>query len=148
MKSQMTNSFRTQCWEKLFPLRSCHFSLLLGYLSDVPYCSAAGKPKNQPWHWINMTLTPVNYILASVSFPWFQLSTSVLLTVFTRCHFLALLRKKVQVAQSCPTLWPHGLHSPWNSLGQNTGEGSLSFLQGIFPTQGSIPGLLHCRGIL
>ena len=29
----------------------------------------------------------------------------------------------------------------WNSLGQNTGVGSLSFLQGIFPTQGWNPGL-------
>ena len=29
----------------------------------------------------------------------------------------------------------HGLYSPWNSLGQNTGVGSLSLLQGIFPTQ-------------
>ena len=26
--------------------------------------------------------------------------------------------------------------------------GSLSLLQGIFPTQGSNPGLLHCRQIL
>ena len=34
----------------------------------------------------------------------------------------------------------HGL-SPWNSPGQNTGVGSLSLLQGIFPTQGSNPGL-------
>ena len=31
---------------------------------------------------------------------------------------------------------------------QNTGIGSLSLLQGIFPTQGSNPGLLHCRWIL
>ena len=38
-----------------------------------------------------------------------------------------------------------GLHSPWNSPGQNTGAGSHSLLQGIFPTQGSNPGLLHCR---
>ena len=30
--------------------------------------------------------------------------------------------------------WPHGLYSPWNSQGQNTGVGSLSLLQGIFPT--------------
>ena len=43
---------------------------------------------------------------------------------------------------------PHGLYSPWNSLGQNTGVGSLSLLQGIFPTQGSNPGLPHCRWIL
>ena len=46
------------------------------------------------------------------------------------------------------SLRSHGLYSPWNSLGQNTGVGSLSLLQGIFPTQGSIPGLLHCRQIL
>ena len=41
-----------------------------------------------------------------------------------------------------------GLYSPWNSPGQNTGIGSLSLLQGIFPMQGSNPGLLHCRQIL
>ena len=43
------------------------------------------------------------------------------------------------------SLLPHGLYSQWNSLGQNTGVGSLSLLQGIFPTQGSNSGLLHCR---
>ena len=46
------------------------------------------------------------------------------------------------------SLWPHGLYSLWNSPGQNTGEGSLSFLQGIFPTQGLSPDLPHCRWIL
>ena len=35
------------------------------------------------------------------------------------------------------SLWSHGLYSPWNSPGQNTGVGSLSLLQGIFPIQGS-----------
>ena len=40
------------------------------------------------------------------------------------------------------------LYSPWNSPGQNTGVGSLSLLQGIFPTQESNPGLLNCRQIL
>ena len=45
------------------------------------------------------------------------------------------------------SLRPHGLYSPWNSLGQNTGVGSLSLLQGIFPTQGSNPGLPYCRWI-
>ena len=39
------------------------------------------------------------------------------------------------------SLRPHGLYSPWNSLGQNTGVGSLAFLQGIFPTQGLNSGL-------
>ena len=45
------------------------------------------------------------------------------------------------------SLRPHDLYSPWNSLGQNTGVGSLSLLQGTFPTQGLNPGLLHCRRI-
>ena len=45
------------------------------------------------------------------------------------------------------SFWPHGLYSPY-SPGQNTGVGNLSLLQVIFPTQGSNPGLLHCRQIL
>ena len=51
------------------------------------------------------------------------------------------------------SLQPHGLEParllcPWNSPGKNTGVGSHSLLQGIFPTQGLNPGLLHCRHIL
>ena len=47
------------------------------------------------------------------------------------------------------TSWqPCGLYSPWNSPGQNTGVGSLSLLQGIFPVQGLNPGFLQCRKIL
>ena len=44
-------------------------------------------------------------------------------------------------------LVPHGLYSPWNSPGQNNGLSSRSLLQGIFPSQGLNPGLLHCRQI-
>ena len=46
------------------------------------------------------------------------------------------------------SLGPHGLYSPWNSLGQNTEVGSLFLLQEIFPNQGLYPGLSHCRQIL
>ena len=51
------------------------------------------------------------------------------------------------------SLLPHGpkptrLLCPWNSPGQNTGVGSRSFLQVIFPTQGSNPSLLRCGWIL
>ena len=42
----------------------------------------------------------------------------------------------------------HGLYSSWKSPGQITGMSSLSLLQGIFPTQGLNPGLLHYRQIL
>ena len=56
---------------------------------------------------------------------------------------------KVQVTQVVSdSLRPHGLYSPWNSTGQNTEVGSLSLLQGIFPSQGSNPGLPHGRQTL
>ena len=42
----------------------------------------------------------------------------------------------------------HGLCSPWNSPGQNTGVGSCSPIQGIFPAQRANPGLPRCRWIL
>ena len=56
------------------------------------------------------------------------------------CIFPEFFRyqSEVKVAQSCPSFCnPMDLRSPWNSPGQNTGVGSLSLLQGIFPTQGS-----------
>ena len=40
------------------------------------------------------------------------------------------------------------LYSPWNAPGQNTGVGSLSLFQVIFPTQGSNTGLPQCGQIL
>ena len=61
---------------------------------------------------------------------------------FMFCLYSIINRLKVKVFDS---LWPHGPYSPWNSPGQDTGVGSLSLLQGIFPTQGSKPGLPHCR---
>ena len=50
-------------------------------------------------------------------------------------------------------LWPHGQQParvlcPWDSPGKNTGMGCHALFQGIFPTQGSNPGLPHCRWIL
>jgi len=42
----------------------------------------------------------------------------------------------------------HRILCPWSSPGQNSGVGNCSLLQGLFPTQGSNPGLLHCRRIL
>ena len=46
------------------------------------------------------------------------------------------------------SLGPHGPYGPGNSPGQNTGVGSFSLVQGIFQTQESNWGLLHCRQIL
>ena len=43
------------------------------------------------------------------------------------------------------SLQPDGLYNPWNSLGQNTGVGSVSLLQGISPSQGLTWHLLRCQ---
>ena len=66
----------------------------------------------------------------------------------TNVHLVKAMKVKVKVAQSCLTHWDPMDCSPWNSPGQNTGVGSLSLLQGIFPIQRSNPGLPHCRQIL
>ena len=57
---------------------------------------------------------------------------------------------KVKMSRSVMSdyLQPHGHYSQWNSPVQNTGVGSLSFLQEIFTTERSNPGVLHCRRIL
>ena len=53
------------------------------------------------------------------------------------------------VTQSCMTLSnPTRLLCPWDSHGKNTGVGCHALLQGIFLTQGSNPGLPHCKEIL
>ena len=68
------------------------------------------------------------------------------------CSWSPQKELKVKVAQSCLLLCSSTdctvLDSPWNAPGQNSRQGSLSLLQGIFPTQGLNPGLPHCRQIL
>ena len=80
----------------------------------------------------------VNYAFLSLS-----LSLSFLHTVCLLNH----MKVKLLVSDS---LWPHGLKptrffSQWDFPGKSTGVGCHFLLQGIFPTQGSNPGLPHCR---
>ena len=77
--------------------------------------------------------------------PWSDYSSAMQLE---ELHCLYCVKWSESRSVMSDSLWPHGLYSPWNSPGQNTGVGSLSLLQGIFPTQGSNPGLPHCRWIL
>ena len=62
-------------------------------------------------------------------------------------HEQALLFKSESESYSVmsDSLQPHGLYSPWNFPGHNTGVGSLSLLQGFFLTQESNWGLVRCR---
>ena len=59
-----------------------------------------------------------------------------------------LKKKKLKRKWKVKVVWSHGLYSPRNSPGQNTGVGSLCLLQKIFPTQGLKACLLHCRWVL
>ena len=87
--------------------------------------------------------------------PWLLLAYCVKCACVYQIQMLCINRKqvkgKVLVAPSCPTLCnPIGCSPPGSSGSsvKNTGVGSHSFLQGIFLTQGSNLGLLHCRQIL
>ena len=65
-------------------------------------------------------------------------------------HFVLMSESKICSVVS-DSLRPHGLYRilyTWNSPGQNTGVGSLSLLQAIFPTQGLNLGLPYCKWIL
>ena len=76
-----------------------------------------------------------------------QISTPSFLSRFL-CLAWQSIRQSESHSAASDSLRPQGPYSPWNSPGQNTGVGSNSILQGIFLTQGSNPGLLHCRWIL
>ena len=59
------------------------------------------------------------------------------------------MKLKVKISQSCPTLCNSMDYAAHGILqARILGMGSLSLLQGIFLTQGSNPGLPHCRQIL
>ena len=66
----------------------------------------------------------------------------------TREEYLVNLKSEGEnCSVASDSLRPHGLYSPWNSQGQNTGVGSLSLLQGIF-NPGIKPKSPHCGWIL
>ena len=72
---------------------------------------------------------------------------------YYRCLYMYVLYT-YSVIQLCSTLCdlkncsPPGSSVHGDSPGKNTGVGGPALLQGLFPTQGSNPGLPHCRQIL
>jgi len=101
-----------------------------------------------------MTLEPGTW-QSNTDLGLFPFSELHCMSLVNKLSFVAFLRKFKRMYKESESrsvmsdsLPPHGLYSPWNSPGQNTGAGSLSLLQGIFPTQGLNSGLLHCRWIL
>ena len=132
------------------------------WLCDPMNCSTPGLPIHHQLpqftqthvHWVGDAIQPP-HPLSSPSPPALNLSQHQGLFQWvgssyqvTKVLEFQLLHQSFQWVFRTNSLGPRGLFSSWNSLGQNTGVGSLSLLQGIFPTQGSNPGLPQCRWIL
>ena len=65
-------------------------------------------------------------------------------TGFLSCtHACSVASGMSDCVQPYGLLLPTRLLCPWDSPGKNTGVGCHALLQGIFPTQGSNPNLLH-----
>ena len=129
------------CWmrAKSFGSYSCHvFAILILVLSKCSFSVRKSLllAKLQEYYWIK----------------WNILNHKDFLIWKTEKHKPCISWserwKKVKVTQLCQTLCDPMDSSPWKSRGQNSGVGSLSLLQEIFPTCGSNPGLLHCRWVL
>ena len=83
----------------------------------------------------------------------YQLNSMVYIRVYHCVVYLIGLLLLFSCSFMSDSLWPHGLQPtkhlcPWGFSRQEYGMGCHAFLQGIFPAQGSNPGLLHCRQIL
>ena len=87
-------------------------------LIDPMDCSLPGSPVHGIFQAKVLRSELKNYTITSVALYWFSQVTSE-----SESHSVM-----------SNSLRPHGLHSPWDSPGQNTGVGSLSLLPGIFPT--------------
>ena len=71
-----------------------------------------------------------------------------LLTITTLLTGCAVLSRSVVSHRHNSMFGPPGSSVSGDSPGKNTGVDCHDLLQGIFPTQGSNPGLPHCRWIL
>ena len=121
-------------------------------LNNTPY----GCPVPRAGCYLSLFCTMVSALLfnfgGSIAVPtsaaWPSKSRDLLGLLKLGKIFLTMVKMKLKFAQLCLTLCKPMDCSQWNSPGQNTEVGRLSLLQGIFPTQGSNPDLLHCRQIL
>ena len=120
--------------------------------------SFKGSYETSEWYWVHGFAISQEWSLEGM---WSELALpkgSMIIQFIKNNHpffllvffwqFLSFIHERESHSVASNSLWPHGLYSPCNSLGQNTGVGSLSLLQRIFPNKWSNPGLPHCRKIL
>ena len=123
------------------------------HLSDIMKKANYGDNKKQnqcygrDWLWGKLSLALVCRAMLSKSLMQFSIDGWSFVPSL-------LFERACEVAQSCPTpcdpnRWPPTrLLCPWDFPGNSTGVDCHFLLQGIFPTQRSIPGLLHHRQML
>ena len=111
--------------------------------------SASVFPRHVPWLRVSPSLTLQGHHLLDESSLYLPLTASANTLPPNVVTFTCML--SAQSLQSCPTLCDPMDHSqPGSSVhgdspAKNTEVGCHAFLQVIFPTQGSNPGLWHCR---
>ena len=89
----------------------------------------------------------VAYYSLICTFPFVYASVNVSVIYQRNCVVCVSLSFMSDSATSW-IITPARLLCPWDSPGKNTGVGCHALLQGILLTQGSNPGVLHCRQIL
>ena len=81
-----------------------------------------------------LSVNPLKVNLDTVPSPPLGPQVTLVLFRISSFSYPPLSPPTLNESKSCSvvsdSLRPHGLYSPWNSPGQNTGVGSLSFLQG------------------
>ena len=109
------------------------------------YCTSNRDLNNWEKSHLNSRCTRSRHLLrcSSLSRWWYTVICCTTICTFVTSLCVCILSP----IQSCLTLCDPMDCSSQNSPGQNTGGGSFSLLQGIFPTKGSNPGLPHCRRI-
>ena len=87
-------------------------------------------------------------LLGQSIFPVSWIKPQSLISLTGRSAVLCLVTQSYPTPRDPMDCNPPGFSVLGDSSGKNTGVGCLALLQGIFPTHGSNPGLLHCRRIL
>ena len=106
-------------------------------------CCKSDSSRNYLWELI---IIKNRYLIFQLAQPWWDLWVGPLKSCCTQITFLQLSIKWKWLSH----VWLFA--TPWTiqslEFSRPSGVGSLSLLQGIFPTQGLNPGLPHCRRIL
>ena len=128
----------------------CQAPLPMGF-SRQEYWS--GLPCPPPGNLPIPGIEPTSLIFPELAGRYFTTSVTWQIPNYSELTKPRLKSESVSHSVVSNSLQPHGvgparLLCPWDFPSKNTGVGCHFLLQGIFPTQQSYPGLLHCRHIL